>query len=92
MNDGRFCLRCLLSDLSDMEEAAREVGAQIDALPSENRVNEQTRTERLTICRECGYLENATCALCGCYVDFRAAQRWKACPDIPPRWEAERST
>ena len=83
----RFCLKCLLSELPGRQEQARLVDAQISALPAYNRASEETRARRVAICRECEYLEDATCALCGCYVDWRAAQQMKTCPDLPDRWK-----
>ena len=81
-----FCPRCLLSELPGGEALAAEVGEWIAALPPVRRAPEAVRQARLAICRRCNYLEDATCALCGCYADFRAAQADKSCPDVPDRW------
>ncbi len=83
----RFCRKCLLGELPGGQELARLIGEQIDALPAYLRASEQTRAGRVAVCRKCEYLEGAACALCGCYVDFRAAQQMKTCPDLPDRWK-----
>ena len=65
------------------------MGTWIDALKAHERASDQIRAARLADCEQCEYLEQATCALCGCYVDYRAARRMQYCPDLPPRWTAE---
>ena len=82
-----FCPRCLLSELPGGQALAEMVQGWIDALPAGRRADDFLRLKRLEICRRCAYLEDATCALCGCYADFRAAQADKSCPDIPPKWK-----
>ena len=81
-----FCPRCLLSELPDGAALAHTVQAWIDGLPDARRADEDVRLARLEQCRRCEYLGEATCELCGCYADFRAAQSDAACPDVPPRW------
>ena len=41
---------------------------------------------RLDACRACPHLNAGTCALCGCYVEYRAAHAAQRCPDAPGRW------
>jgi hypothetical protein len=58
----------------------------IDALPENLRTEEGAYQARLSACRACEHLAAGTCALCGCYVEYRAAQAQRHCPDVPGRW------
>ena len=62
-----------------MDEQARQDRASAQALQQEYQA-------RLAACRECVQLVNATCQLCGCYVEIRAAKRSARCPASPRRW------
>ena len=55
-------------------------------LPEQERTPAGEYEARLASCRECPELVNATCNLCGCYVEIRAARRSSSCPATPPRW------
>ena len=82
-----FCRRCLLEDMPSQAELARSVRELVDMLPEENRAPEAERLRRLALCRACDHLIDGMCALCGCYVELRAAKRRMGCPDVPGRWE-----
>ncbi|MBR1822440.1 MAG: hypothetical protein IJ769_12585 [Clostridia bacterium] len=60
--------------------------AWIDALPPERRADDATFRARLAACRDCEHLASGTCGLCGCYVEYRASQKARRCPDVPARW------
>lgn len=81
-----FCRRCLLADLPDQAALARSVQELVDLLPEALRADENTRQTRLAACRACDHLIDGMCALCGCYVELRAAKRGMGCPDVPGRW------
>ena len=81
-----FCRRCLLEDMPSQAELARSVRELVDLLPEENRAPEEERLRRLDLCRSCDHLLDGMCALCGCYVELRAAKKRMACPDVPGRW------
>lgn len=49
----------------------------------------KTYAARLNICRTCDDLHSGTCALCGCYVEARAAKKRQGCPKVPEMWGAE---
>ena len=85
-----FCRRCLLEDMPSEAELLRSVQELIDLLPEESRVSAQMRSKRLAACRVCDHLNGGTCALCGCFVELRTAKAHMACPDVPPRWQAEK--
>lgn len=80
--------RCLLMD-SGQQDMARLVADYIATLPEETRVPQEVYHSRLAHCQQCPALHSGTCARCGCYVEARAAKRSLACPDVPPRWQAE---
>ena len=77
--------RCLLA-ASGQEDMARLVADYLSTLPLEQKVPEETYHARLAQCQACDALHNGTCALCGCYVEARAAKRALGCPDVPRRW------
>ncbi len=82
----RPCPRCLLGETPGAEALAALNRQWIDALPGERRTEEGAYQARLAACRACEHLAAGTCGLCGCYVEYRAAQRERHCPDVPGRW------
>lgn len=82
----RVCRRCLLEDMEDERPAYRLIGEWLDALPPERRADEGARRARLNVCARCDELANGLCALCGCYVELRAAMRDAVCPCAPAKW------
>ena len=82
-----FCRRCLLEDMPSQAELVRSIQELIALLPEENRAADAQRLRRLNICRHCDHLLSGMCALCGCYVELRAAKKRMICPDVPDRWE-----
>ena len=49
----------------DIEEEEKEEGSQ---------------EERLSVCKQCDYLNAGMCKACGCYVEMRAAMKARICP------------
>ena len=82
-----FCRRCLLEDMPDQAALASNIRELISLLPDTLRAEESQRQSRLAVCRSCDHLIDGMCALCGCYVELRAAKRKMTCPDVPGRWE-----
>ena len=78
--------RCLVGEMPDGAELARIIRDRIDTIPEDDRVPEEEYGSRLSKCRECGQLRRGTCALCGCYVEIRAARKAQRCPEVPPAW------
>lgn len=74
-----LCRRCL-----DMRVPQGELIAYLDKyvseLPEEERVDEAVYHQRLRLCSACPHLCEATCRLCGCYVQARAAKKRMDCP------------
>ena len=83
MSERKPC-RCLLKDsLPQMQQRIEEY---IALIPDGERVPEVVRQARLRCCLACNALRDGTCGLCGCYVEYRAAQSERHCPDVPGRW------
>ncbi len=81
----RVCRRCLMKELG-MEEYLESVRLCRERMPPRERTPDKEYQARLAACRECVQLVNATCQLCGCYVEIRAAKRSARCPASPRRW------
>ena len=81
----RICRRCLAKDMPDtsyfdnMYEYIRQLDPEIKA-------EDPLYEERLSFCKECDYLLNGMCRICGCFVEMRAAIRKNHCPDIHGKW------
>ena len=82
----RPCPRCLLDEVPGAEALAALNRQWIDALPEISRAGEAVYQKRLSACRACEHLAGGSCTLCGCYVEYRAAQAVRHCPDVPGRW------
>ncbi len=84
MAETRPC-RCLLTE-SGQKPLAEVVAEYIAGLDESVRVGEAAYRGRLAVCVQCEHLRSGTCALCGCYVEARAAKKAMQCADVPPRW------
>ena len=82
-----FCRRCLLEDMPSQAALAANIRDLIALLPENQRASREETERRLAICRDCDQLRSGMCALCGCYVELRAAKARMGCPALPPRWE-----
>ena len=81
-----FCRRCLLEDMPDGAALAATIREWIAQLPPDRQAPDQVVQARLAACRACAHLNSGLCALCGCYVELRAAKQPSRCPDLPDRW------
>lgn len=81
-----FCRRCLLEDMPSEAVLMENIRDLIALLPEEQRAPEESRAARLAICRCCDQLADGTCALCGCFVELRAAKARMRCPAVPAKW------
>lgn len=71
-------------DESQEEALLREYVA---ALPEHLRTDAATLSDRLAQCSSCPHRRQSLCALCGCFVQARAAKADRHCPDpSQPRW------
>jgi len=82
-----FCRRCLLADLPTGAELAATVREWVSQIPPDRRAPAETVARRLGVCRQCDHLRDGLCALCGCYVEYRAEGASARCPDLPDRWQ-----
>lgn len=80
------CRRCLLADMPDEAALAKNMQELIALLPEEKRADEPERLRRLAQCKACDHLNRGTCALCGCFVELRAAKKAMRCPAVPAKW------
>lgn len=74
---------------SGLEDMARLVQEYVESLSEDEKTTKEAYEMRLNACRACNDLRNGTCALCGCYVEARAAKRRQSCPAVPAKWSAE---
>ena len=81
-----FCRRCLLEDMPSEAALMKNILDLISLLPDEQRASEDERLQRLAVCRACDHLADGTCALCGCFVELRAAKARMRCPAVPAKW------
>lgn len=75
----RHCYKCLLRE---MDEAAymQKLHRYIALLDQDVKTAQELYDGRLSVCKECSYLEAGTCQACGCYVELRAAVKKNRCP------------
>lgn len=88
MAETRTPCRCTLME-SGLEDMARLVQEYVESLSEDEKTTKEAYEMRLNACRACNDLRNGTCALCGCYVEARAAKRRQSCPAVPAKWSAE---
>ncbi len=84
-----LCRKCLDNEIPE-GELIEYLDSYVSSLSEDIRVADQTYKERLSACAECEHRIEATCTLCGCYCQARAAKKKLSCP-IPkfPRWTQE---
>ena len=88
----KFCRKCFLAEMKRQgisEETYRTMLERIELMDPELRYSEEVYEARLAQCKKCEYLVGGMCALCGCFVESRAAVKTNSCPAEPTRWEAE---
>ena len=82
------CRLCLLRDLADRD--ARNLYQYVvkaqNMLTESEKISNTEYEERLSICRFCSDLQNATCMQCGCYVELRALKKQVHCPHGKQKW------
>ena len=86
---GILCRRCLDADIPE-GELIKYLDNYVASLSEDIRVSQATYEARLSACADCMHRIEATCTLCGCYCQARAAKKALRCP-IPqfPRWTEE---
>ncbi len=76
----RYCRRCLLSEMTGQETIYQSIQRLRAAMPEKERASDEEYAARLAVCRECRFLDHATCMQCGCYAEVRALKRSVRCP------------
>ncbi len=87
MREMPICKKCLLRDL-DWPGYFQTLRDYIQNIPEEEKVPDAEYERRLAVCRECAWLSEGMCRMCGCYVELRAAMRVRGCPSVPGLWGA----
>ncbi|GAA6263224.1 DUF6171 family protein [Blautia sp. HCN-1074] len=85
----RVCRKCLPGQNNE-ESFYEDLSRYIQRMDEELKVDQQTYEKRLNICSTCDRLMNGMCRLCGCFVELRAVQKVRKCPDLPAKWEAQK--
>lgn len=85
----RVCRKCL-PERETEEEFFINLAGYIQRMDEEVKVDQQTYENRLSLCGSCKNLISGMCRLCGCYVELRAAQKVRKCPDVPAKWEKQK--
>ena len=79
------CRRCLLKDLSDTDYF-HSIYEYIENIPPEQKTPDALYKDRLQKCTSCDHLVNGMCALCGCFVEVRAAKVRQHCAKNAEIW------
>ncbi len=75
-----LCKKCLMEKL-DPHGIYETVRERVKLIPDDERCPDDEYYRRLGICTECARHNSGTCALCGCFVEYRAAFSERHCPD-----------
>ena len=85
MEDKRLCKKCLLSEMEE-NEYFESVSEYISLLTDDIKTPDEEYQRRLSLCKECEKLVNGLCAVCGCFVEMRAAGTKNYCPHTKKYW------
>ena len=84
----RICRKCL-PESESRERYFEKLSSYIADLDESVKVEQQVYEERLRFCASCDKFLDGMCRLCGCFVELRAVQKVRKCPDLPPKWNRE---
>lgn len=73
-----ICKKCLLREMAEADQ--KMIAKYKDAIKQEDQVDAGEYERRLSLCKECEFLNAGTCGACGCYVELRAAAQAGHCP------------
>ena len=82
----RVCRKCL-PRTETREEYFEKLSDYVKRMDEDLKVDQETYEKRLALCSECKNYLDGMCRLCGCFVELRAAQKIKKCPDIQVKWD-----
>lgn len=80
-----FCRKCLLEEI-DRDGVYASIRELLHALPEDGRTEENEYRRRLELCKQCDFLIEGTCGMCGCFVELRAAKVNMHCPHEEHFW------
>ncbi len=84
-----LCRKCL-DEILPEGELIQYLDNYISSLSEDIRVDKAIYEKRLSFCADCAYRLEATCTLCGCYCQARAAKKGLRCPIAgSPKWTEE---
>ena len=74
------CKRCLLFEMAGYDDVKAQLDKTRSLMSSDEKASDEKYEKRLSQCRNCDSLINATCLKCGCYVEIRALADGAKCP------------
>lgn len=74
------CKKCLLLE-SGEKNTFDEVKSLIEQIDNECKLDNDSYSARLKLCKKCEFLISGMCRKCGCYVELRAIQKTFHCPN-----------
>ena len=77
-NSQKRCIKCLLREMN-REAYMENLYSYIDRLDEDIKADKALYEERLSVCKECGYLADGMCRACGCFVELRAVIANNSC-------------
>lgn len=72
------CYKCLLREM-DQNVYFQNLHDYVEHLDDEIKASEELYEQRLSICKQCDYLQEGMCRACGCFVELRAAIHSNVC-------------
>ena len=85
----RVCRKCLPGQNNE-ETFYEDLSRYIQRMDEDLKVDQQIYEKRLNICSTCDRLRSEEHTFCGCFVELRAVQKVRKCPDLPAKWEAQK--
>ena len=74
------CKRCLLRDMAGNEDIKSQLEKTRSLMSDDEKASDEKYERRLSQCKSCDNLLDATCLKCGCYVEIRALADGARCP------------
>lgn len=76
----RQCKKCLLRDMAGQDAYFESLWEYINNMDMDIKAPASLYEDRLLVCRECDFLLEGMCRICGCYVELRAVVTKNNCP------------
>lgn len=72
------CYKCLLREM-DQNAYFQNLHDYIEHLDEDIKADKTLYEKRLSVCKNCDYLQEGMCRACGCFVELRAAIASNVC-------------